>query len=262
MENQVKETGIERLSRLRAEAKEVGIAGRLTADEFEAAIKAKKEKTDPLVTPRHDGITIEEAKKIDARLKYEEDARAKFRHERQIKLDRATILAESESLHIKIDLPENPTELELAKARTALGLKKTEVKPSPETVAIEASKKGYYVFTNREQDDASHTVNPGGKYTIHLIPDQIHVLSEHHVRLFRKNAVLPVYDRVPTGSTVEGQMGERCERVGSKQRFSFDYLGEAPDDAQFGLVTDVKILNKLKQEQLSQGANYGKYNIK
>ena len=240
MEAQVQETGTDRLNRLREEARELGITGRMTSDDFEAAIKAQKEEPGSL--------PIEEAQKIDARLKYEFEAQEKFKRDRQIKLDRASIIAESESLAIPIDLPKNPNELELAKARTSLGMKKLEVKPSPETLAIEAGKRGYYIFTNREQDDASHTVNPGGKYTIHLIPDQIHVLSDAHIKLFRKNATVPQYERVSTGSTIEGEMGQVCRRVGGKPRFSFEYLDEAPQESPFGLVTDSKIITELKKE--------------
>lgn len=262
MENKVKETdGMERFRRLQAEAKELGITGHHKADEFEALIAQVKIDNEEAVivepikqSEKSAGsLTPEEAEKIDVRLRYEDDLREKFRVARRIQIDRASIIAESEKLKIKVDLPEKPTELELARARVQLGIKKIEVKPSPETVVIETSKRGYYVFTNREQDDAAHTVNPGGKYTIHLIPDQVHVLSEAHIRLFRKFAVVPVYKRVPVaGPPVEGQMGEECKRVGSKQRFSFEKLGEAPQDAPFGLVTDTKILDKLrlKEEQL------------
>ncbi len=254
-ENQVKETGLERLSRLRTEAKKLGITGQMTADEFQAAITAAKEnpKTDdPLETPKPGELSVEEAKKIETRLRYEDEMREKFKRERQLTIDTASIIAESETLNIKIDLPKNPTELDLARARTKLGIKKIEVKPSPETIGIESSKRGYYVFTNREQDNAAHTVNLGGKYTIHLIPDQIHVLSEFHIKTWRRIAIVPTYERVPVpGPAVEGQMGEECRRVGGKQRFAFEYLGEAPLDAPFGLVTNVKILNELKQEQLS-----------
>ena len=189
-------------------------------------------------------------------MKYEEDAREKFRVARQIQIDKASIVAESETLKIKIDLSEKPTELELARARVKLGIEKKEVKPSPETVAIEAGKRGYYIFTNLEQDDAAHTVNPGGKYYINLIPDQIHVLSDWHIKFFRQKAVTPVYKRVSTGiapgpDTV-GKMAEECRRVSGKPRFSFSKVGEAPDDAPFGLVTDVEVLDKLriKEEQL------------
>lgn len=250
MENQVKETGTERLHRLREEARALGITGRMTADEFET--KIVQAKADGVTPPVKNGLTSEEAKKIEARLKYEDEVREKFKRERQVQIDRATIIAESESLKIKIDLSENPTELELARARVKLGIEKTIVKPSPETVGIESSKRGYYVFTNREQDDAAHTVNLGGKYVIHLIPDQVHVLSEFHIRTWRRIAVVPVYERVPVpGPIVEGQMKEICKRTKDKPRFSFDYLGEAPQDAPFGLVTDVKILDGLKQKQLT-----------
>ncbi len=243
------ETGTERLRRLREEAKQLGIVGRMSADEFETAItQAKAGGIVESVEKPKMGLTTEEAAKIDARLKYEFEAQEKFRIERQKQIDRATIITESESLKIPIDLPENPTELELAKARQLLGIKKSEVKPSPETIGIESSKRGYYVFTNREQDDASHTVNLGGKYFIHLIPDQVHVLSEYHIKTWRRIAVVPVYERVPIpGPAVEGQIKEECRRTGSKARFSFEYLGEAPQDAPFGLVTDTKILDKLKQ---------------
>ncbi|KKN38107.1 hypothetical protein LCGC14_0756630 [marine sediment metagenome] len=276
MENKVEETGMERFRRLQKEAKELGITGHYKADEFEKLIAQAKldGKEVVVIEPIKEsekligGITAEEAKKIDARLKYEEEAREKFKVARQVQIDRASIVAESESLKIKVELPENPTELELAKARLALGMKKVEVKPSPETVRIEGgvhplsgktippSPRGYYVFTNLEQDDAAHTVNPGGKYLIHLIPDQIHVLSEWHIKFFEQKAVTPIYKRVPTGivpsKDTVGQMAEECRRTGGKPRFSFSKVGDAPDDAPFGLVTDIEVLDELrvKEEQL------------
>ena len=261
MSTQVQETGSERLVRLRAEAKELGIVGQMTGDQFEEAIKAKKEGVvetpsapDPLAVPvPHEGLTVDEAKKIEARLKYESKIQEELRTEIEARKERASIIAESESLSIPIDLPEKPTELELARARRKLGIQKKEVKPSPETVAIEASKRGYYRFANREQDDASHSPNLGGKYLIHLIPDQVHVLSEYHVRRWKHVAVTPVYERVATGLTGDGDMAQRCERTGSKPRFMFEYLGSAPQEAPFGMVTDRKILDELnaKEEQFS-----------
>ena len=249
-----KENGTERLDRLREEARQLGITGRMTADDFEVAIAQAKGDSivEPVKAEDLSGITSEEAKKIEVRLKFEDETREKFKRERQTKIDRATIVAEAEVLKIKIDLPETPTELELAQARVKLGIQKTVPKPSPETVGIETSKRGYYIFTNREQDDASHTVNLGGKYVIHLFPDQVHVLSEYHIRTWRRIAIVPVYERVSVpGPIVEGQMKEICQRTGGKQRFAFEYLGEAPQNAQFGLVTNTKILDGLKQKQLS-----------
>jgi hypothetical protein len=242
MDSTEEKNGLSRYQELKAEAKALGIKASGNAEQLEAAIAAKKAES-----PKT-GLTPEEAKKIDAKLKYEFEVQEKFRAKRQTQIDRASIVTEAKSLKIPIDLPEKPTELELAKARLLLGIKKVEVRPSPETVAIESGKRGYYIFTNREQDDAAHTVSPGGKYIIHLIPDQIHVLSEYHVKFFRQKAVTPVYQRVPVaGPLVEGRMGEECKRTGSKQRFAFEYLGEAPQDAPFGIVTDTKILDELKQ---------------
>ena len=248
MDDQVKETGnengTERLQRLRKEAKELGITGTMTAEDFEAAIKAKKD--EGLIV--EDILDTDEMKKIEVTLKYEAEVREKLIRERQIKTDTATIIVESESLHIKIDLPESPTEVDLARARKKLGIVKAEVRPSPETVAIESSKRGYYRFTNREQDDARQSATLGGKYSIDLIPDQIHVLSEFHIRAWDQYAVEPVYGRVPVqGPLTDGDMGETCQRTGGKPRFLFSYLGEAPQNAPFGLVTDTKILEEFKK---------------
>ncbi|KKN43346.1 hypothetical protein LCGC14_0704030 [marine sediment metagenome] len=250
-------SGLNRYHELQAEAKKLGVTASGNSEQLEAAIEAKKAEVPKTV------LTSEEAAKIDARLKYEFEVQEKFRAERQTQIDRASIMVESKTLSIPIELSEKPTELELAKARQLLGMKKVEKKPSPETVRIEGgicpvtgkkyepSKKGYYIFTNREQDDASHTPNLGGKYVFHLIPDQIHVLSEYHIKKWRQIAVTPVYQRVPVaGPPVEGQMGEVCKRTGGKPRFSFDYLGEAPQDAPFGIVTDTKVLNELKPQPL------------
>lgn len=253
MTEQVEETGLQRLNRLRAEAKELGITGQMSADDFEAAIKAKKEgSADPLATPMHEGLTAEEAKKIDARLKYEFEAQEKFGIERQRTTERATIVAEAESLKIKIDLPENPTELQLARARRDLGIDKVAVRPSPETVAIEASARGYYRFTNIEQDDAAHTTILGGKYFIHLIPGQVHVLSKFHVETWDRIAIVPKYERQDTGvvpsDATTGQMAQECVKVAGTKRFMFEFLGEAPQNAAFGMVTNMEVLKEFKQE--------------
>ncbi len=246
----VEETGQERLNRVRAEAKELGISGLYTADKFEELIVQAKTGG---VVPK--GLPTEELEKIGLRIKAEEEAREKFRVAHQLEIDSAFIIAESESAGVVIDLPEKPTELDLARARTKLGIEKAEIKPSPETLKIEASKRKYYRFTNLRQDDAMHTINPGGKYYIDLIPDQIHVLSEFHVKFCRQKAVVPTYERLPTGVTpgpdTVGEIAEKCVRTGGKSRFSFEELGEAPQDAKFGMVTDPKILSELlKEEQL------------
>lgn len=250
MENQVEETGQELYRRLKAEAKKLGITGNMNTEALKKAIADKKA---GIVSPPKEegltGITSSEAKSIEARLRFEEETRDKIRSERQLITDIAQITAESESQCIPITLPENPTELDLARARETLKIKKTEVKPSPETLAIEAGKRGYYIFTNREQEDAKHTTCLGGKYFIDLVPDQIHVLSDFHIRFWKKHAVVPQYERVSTGvvagPNTTGQVVEKSQRVKDKPRFIFEFVGEAPQDAPFGLVTDTKILDEL-----------------
>lgn len=254
MTDKVEETGQQRYQRLNKEAKEMGIDtnGMNTAQ----LVKAIEVKNGDSKTPSEKddvkgptGISTKEAKDIEARLRFEDETREKIRRERQLAADRAEIIAESESLGIPIDLSGSPTELDLARARQTLGIKKREVKPSPETLGIEAGKRGYYIFNNLEQEDANHTVNPGGKYVIHLIAGQVHVLSDYHIKFFANKAVRPVYERVQTGvnpsANTEGQVVEKCVMTGKKRRFSFEYLGEAPVDAEFGLVTDAKILEEL-----------------
>lgn len=246
MTDQVEETGQARYQRLNKEAKALDIDTKgMNSDAIETAIKSQGEVKGPT------GITTDEAASIEARLRFEEETRDKIRAERKITTERAELIAESESLNIPIDLPDTPTILELARARRTLGLKKKEERPSPETLAIEAGKRGYYIFTNREQDDASHTVNLGGKYTIHLIPDQIHVLSDFHIKRWRQCAVVPEYKRVETGVVASddtaGRLMQECKRVGGKPRFAFEHLGDAPQDAPFGLVTNKKVLEELTQ---------------
>jgi len=258
MSEQVQETGMDRFRRVQAEAKALGITGKHNTAEFEALIEQAKKgeavtaKTETAPPTAVKGVlTPDEAAKIDQEMKYRFEAEEKFREERRLVTERASIVAESDLLGIEVDLPENPTELQLAKARLKLGMEKTAIKPSPETVAIEASKRGYYVFNNREQEDAAHTVNLGGKYTINLIPDQIHVLSEYHVRKWKQIATTPIYERVETGVQpgpgTTGQLAQECKKVAGRPRFMFEHLGEAPQDAPFGLVTDMEVLNKLRQ---------------
>ncbi len=261
MEKQVNETGLQYHQRLQKEATGLGLSGKGNIETLEKAIADKQ--AEPFVVveeplketekPQDGKISLEQAKGIRAQIMAEEEIRDQIKAERAIINERARIIVESESLHIKIDLPEQPTELDLARARKKLGLEKIAVKPSPETVAIENSQRGYYKFTNQEQDDARHTPNLGGKYVFHLVPNMIHVLSEYHIKRWAVSAVTPIYKRVSTGvvggDATVGEAAEVCKRVGGKARFSFEHLGDAPDDAPFGLVYDQKILDKLESKK-------------
>ena len=227
MTDQVKNTekpkneGAAEYQRLKAEAKKIGIdCERMNKEEIILAIQRKQ---------------IQDTERIRI------EEREKLMQEQRMRQQRAEIIAESESLAIPIDLPDPCTELDLAKARRTLGLKKKQVKPSPETIAIEAGKKGYYVFRNLMQDDLDISCCPGGKHHLDLIPGEIHVLSDYHVKFFKSRAVEPTYGRVPR----QDGRGEDTTRTGSKPRFMFELIEEAPIDAPFGLVTDESIKKKL-----------------
>lgn len=227
--DEVKKTenkGVSEYHRLNKEAKKLGVDTEgMDTDQIIEAIQRKQ-------------IAITE------RIRAEE--REKLQQEYKLVRDRSELIAESESLGIVIDLPEPCTETDLAKARRKLGLEKTKAKPSPETLAIDASKKWYYIFRNLEQDDVDVTCCPGGKYRIHLVPNEIHVLSEYHIKFFRQKAVTPVYDRVPSK---DGKR-ENTQKVGEKQRFTFEPLDVAPQDAEFGVVHDETLKAKLLNKEL------------
>lgn len=175
-----------------------------------------------------------------ARLKLEE----KSRRERDI----AEIQAEAGLRGIKVDIPSEPTLTDIVRLKKELNMKMTEPKPSPETLAIEASKKVYAIFHNREQEDMDVTFNVGGKYNFHLWPEKVHILPEWLIGHLRKTARVPIYDKTmvpnPQGIKV-GETVERTGRVGWKQRFLFEIIGDAPDEASFGVVLDEETLSKL-----------------
>lgn len=175
-----------------------------------------------------------------ARLRLEE----KSRRERDI----AEIQAEAGLRGIKVDIPSEPTLTDIVRLKKELNMKMTEPKPSPETLAIEASKKVYAIFHNREQEDMDVTFNVGGKYNFHLWPEKVHILPEWLIGHLRKTARVPIYDKtmVPNPQGIKiGETVERTGRVGWKRRFLFETLDKAPDKASFGVVLDEKTLSKL-----------------
>lgn len=209
--------------------------GRLTGE----AVKLGIDVTD---MDKDEIVAAIQRKQIADRLRIETEEREKLHHEYRMKADRAEILAESESLAIAITLPENCTELDLAKARQKLGIEKKTPKPSIETLAIEASKKGYYIFRNLEQQDMDGVFFPGDKYRFEVIHDELHVLPEWLVQEYiPQQAIFPVYGRVPRA---DGK-GEDTARTGSRPRWSFDYRGPAPQESEFGVVRDESLREKL-----------------
>ena len=182
-----------------------------------------------------------ETEAIKKSVEMEEAARLRLQEQSRMKRDIAEIQAEAAIRGIKIDIPKEPTMVDIIRLKKQLNLMIKEPKPSPETIAIEKSKKVYAIFHNREQEDMDVPFCPGGKHWFHLWPERIHIIPEWLIGHLRKTARYPVYEKVVSGGK------ETTQRTGFKQRFLFEVLGDAPDNASFGVVLDEKILSKLKQ---------------
>lgn len=202
----------------------------------------------------HKNITDErlreiiETEAIRKTVELEEKARLRLQEQSVMRRDIAEIQAEASVRGIKIDIPAEPTLVDIAKLKKELNLMIKEPKPSPETLAIEKSKKVYAVFHNREQEDKDDLINPGGKYWFHLWPEKVHVLPEWLIGQLRKTARYPVYGKVTTPNPQSVKTGDTMERTGRvswKQRYLFSDISPAPDNAKFGVVLDEKTLSKL-----------------
>ena len=201
-----------------------------------------------------------ETEAIRQSVELETTVRLRLEEKSRMKHDIAEIMAEAAVRGIKIDVPKEPTLVDIAKLKKELNLMIKEPIPSPETMAIEGgvdpetgkvippSKKVYAVFHNREQEDKDDFINPGGKYWFHLWPEKVHVLPEWLIGWLRKTARHPIYGKkmVPNPQGVKiGETVERTGRIGWKQRYLFEILGDAPVNASFGVVLDEKILSNL-----------------
>lgn len=185
---------------------------------------------------------------IERHEKVTEEVREKLREKAKIKQRLAEVKASAELLKITIKIPANPTLLDVVRFEKELGIKKKIPKPSPETLAIEASKKVYALFRNLEQDDVDIIENTGGKYRIQLWPDKVHVVPEWLINHYRS-------PKNPSGTYPETKYKEvhghekiaaQMTPIKRRQRFSFEPLGDAPKDAKFGVVTDETILSELE----------------
>jgi hypothetical protein len=188
---------------------------------------------------------------IEKSTELEEKARLRLQEQSRMKRDIAEIQAEAAIRGIKIDIPQEPKLTDIIKLKKELDLMIKEPKPSPETLAIEASKKVYAVFHNREQDDMDiPDFTVGGKYWFHLWPEKVHILPEWVINHWRKTARYPLYGKITVPNPQGVKVGETIEKVGRtgwRQRFLFEILGDAPDDSSFGVVLDEEILSKLTQ---------------
>lgn len=171
-----------------------------------------------------------------------------LREKSEIKRRLTELQVESGIVRIPITIPNDPTLADIVRMEKELGMKKKEPRPSPETIAIEKSKKVYAIFVNREQENLEVLgVSLGGKYRFDFWPDKVHVLPKYLIDHFRDRktpgGTRPHSELKEAGNGVEARMTTTQRRA----RFSFEIIGDAPDDAKFGIVTDENILEKLEQ---------------
>lgn len=186
---------------------------------------------------------------IERHEKMAAEVREKVRSAAALRLRIAEVEASAKVAKVSITLPPEPTLMDVIEAEKELGIKKKMPKPSPETVAIEASKKVYALYRNLEQEDVDVVASVGGKYTFHFWPEKVHVLPEWLIQQYR-SAKNPAGTR-PHSEKTEIRDGDkvvmRMSKPTRKARFTFEILGDAPKDAEFGIVTDEDILSKLEQ---------------
>ena len=180
----------------------------------------------------------------------EERARLKYQEQHKMKNDIAEIRAEADIRNIKLEIPQEPTLTDIIRLKKQLNLSIKELKPSPETIAIEKSKKVYAIFRNLQQKDEDVHFNVGGKYWFHLWPGKVYVIPEWLINYCRRTAIEPNYEKKILRTLETDQTDEWVEqsvRTESEQRWSFETLGDAPKDASFGIVVDSDILKSLKE---------------
>lgn len=186
---------------------------------------------------------------IERHEKAAEEVREKLRNEAKLKQRIAELKANATLAKVTITIPENPTIMDVVRLEKELGIKKKIPKPSPETIAIEASKKVYALFRNLEQEDSDVVVMPGGKYRFHLWPDKVHVLPEWLIQTYRSKKN-PAGTRPQTDYkevTGHERIAAQMTRMERRQRFAFEVIDDAPKNAKFGVVLDEAILSKLEQ---------------
>jgi len=145
-----------------------------------------------------------------------------------------------------------------------------DIKPSPETICIDGgtcpvtfkkispSPKKYYLFSNNEDAGVKRAFRKGEKYRFELYDGKIHVLPEcivkgvEHTEFvkmegLRKSAQYPVYEN--RKNPISGI--EESVIAGYRPRFGLEELGDAPDNAAFGVVIDKKVEEKFLKPVLS-----------
>jgi hypothetical protein len=114
---------------------------------------------------------------------------------------------------------------------------------TPESQAIDKSKKVYAIFNNIVNPGCCEQFNPGLVHKFQCYDGQVHVLPEALIEMLTKTSrgTSPVHKQVRDPAT--GQI--RAERVSVERNYSFQVLSDAPTDSKFGVVTDIETLTKL-----------------
>lgn len=134
------------------------------------------------------------------------------------------------------------TKKQLLEEQKKLGIKPSN-KKSPETIAIESSKKAYFLFHNMESPKTERSFIWGDKYHFHLFPEKIHCLPIALIKHLDTDCKMPVFEK-----RVDPADGlEKSYISGYTQRFVFQKVSDAPGDAEFGIVLDDSVLSKLKE---------------
>lgn len=178
-----------------------------------------------------------------------EEIREDLRNKSTLRRRLAEVKVSADLAKIAITIPDDPTILDVVRLEKELGIKKKIPKPSPETVAIEASKKVYAIFRNLVQEDVDIVAMPGGKYRFHFWPGKVHVMPEWLINFYRSRKNTAGTRPLTKYKDVQGheKIAARMTRTEMRQRFSFEIITDAPKDAKFGIVTDEAILSELEQ---------------
>jgi len=168
------------------------------------------------------------------KVRQEEEMRLKLQMEFKLKHEMAEIKEAATYAGIKLKYPEVATIQDVVRLKKKLGMEMKKPKPSPETIGIEASKRCFYKFTNVDSKNVDVILQLGEKYFFHLWPRKKFVLPEFAVNIWRNRCVIPAYKQQL--DPLDGVMKSVRDTANDSPRFIFEYVGDAPADAEFGIV--------------------------